>query len=262
MTERPLPQSHEFAPTVSCKVTADLFNETYPVGTRVRYWPLANDPKCFDTETRTPAWTLGHGDAVVSLVGFSGGVALDHLAHLAPVRKWLLANDNTPDECPGCGHTGDGPWPWWDGNEKCPKCGVAAVASAPWSRGLLHPNGYEGDEGLLMLRDGESPEDCIHRNELDVASDWRLVRARRAVVRPSQHPIFDMDSVLENLDEWVCDGNADEWHAPWGDQIIFGKDGAAQALAAALDAWAAVHLEVRGWVIHPEDRRRPKETNQ
>jgi len=28
-----------------------------------------------------------------------------------------------PGECPDCGHETDGPYPWWDGEGRCPKCG-------------------------------------------------------------------------------------------------------------------------------------------
>ena len=55
-------------------MTAFEFNAKYPVGTRVRYWPVL--PRegeraqydFTDTVTRTPAWEVG-GQAVVSIEG-------------------------------------------------------------------------------------------------------------------------------------------------------------------------------------------------
>jgi hypothetical protein len=67
-------------------MTADQFNALYPVGTPVVAYPLTrpedNQPEFFeklDTKTRKPAWTLGHGAAVVSVDGYAGGIALTHI---------------------------------------------------------------------------------------------------------------------------------------------------------------------------------------
>jgi hypothetical protein len=119
---------HPFAPTAD-PTSAAAWNESHPVGTRVRYWPVVDQPECFDATTRTPAWAVFDGTAwvvLVSIEGFTGGVALSHISPLAAEPRPELRPDNTPDCCPGCGHSGDGPWPWWDGDEKCPKCGVRA----------------------------------------------------------------------------------------------------------------------------------------
>lgn len=62
--------------------TAETWNETYPVGTRVRYWPIyppIDSVSAVDTVTRTEAWTLGDGSVVVSIAGKSGGVHLSHI---------------------------------------------------------------------------------------------------------------------------------------------------------------------------------------
>lgn len=85
-------------------MTADEFNAAHPIGTPVVAYPgLRPDdpfvtearkrrtarghanPACTDlykrleTVTRTPAWTLGHGDPVVSVDGYPGGIALTHI---------------------------------------------------------------------------------------------------------------------------------------------------------------------------------------
>lgn len=55
--------------------SAAEWNAQHPSGTRVRYrsHPSA-EPR--ETVTESEAWTLGHGEAVVSIGGQSGGVAL------------------------------------------------------------------------------------------------------------------------------------------------------------------------------------------
>ena len=64
------------------RISADEFNELYPVGTAVTYWPvLPAWPDCppRPTRTRTPAWKLSGGRPLVSVEGQSGGVALSHV---------------------------------------------------------------------------------------------------------------------------------------------------------------------------------------
>lgn len=56
--------------------TAEQWNERHPVGTRVRFRDSTNDLR---TVTRSAAWTLGGGTAVVAIEGKSGGVGLDFL---------------------------------------------------------------------------------------------------------------------------------------------------------------------------------------
>jgi hypothetical protein len=57
-------------------MTAEQWNEKYPMGTPVLYYPVRGDDFHRTTETRSEAWTLGHGDPVVKIVGQTGGVAL------------------------------------------------------------------------------------------------------------------------------------------------------------------------------------------
>ena len=68
-------------------MTADEFNALYPVGTLVVAYPGVRpehpvfnlDRDALTTRTRTPAWTLGHGAAVVSVEGYAGGIDLEHI---------------------------------------------------------------------------------------------------------------------------------------------------------------------------------------
>ncbi len=54
----------------------------FPVGTRVRYFPIAGEKTFSEHATRSAPWQLGHGQVVVALTGKSGGVAVEHLQKL------------------------------------------------------------------------------------------------------------------------------------------------------------------------------------
>jgi hypothetical protein len=80
---------------------ADQWNAAHPVGTPVHAWPIHRGDPPMITRTRTPAWTLGHGAAVVSVEGYAGGISLTHIEprdgndtwpHLdpAPTGKWTV----------------------------------------------------------------------------------------------------------------------------------------------------------------------------
>lgn len=60
-------------------MNAAEWNALYPVGTPVAAFPITRDEPPFLTTTRTPAWELGHGAAVVSVDGYAGGIALSHV---------------------------------------------------------------------------------------------------------------------------------------------------------------------------------------
>jgi hypothetical protein len=60
-------------------MTAEQWNEKYPVGTKVFYHPIIDEPEGRETKTRSEAWTLGHGAAVVKIEGLAGGVLLEAL---------------------------------------------------------------------------------------------------------------------------------------------------------------------------------------
>ena len=54
------------------------FNELVPIGTRVRYWPLAKDDRFVETRTRSEAWKI-RDHVSVMVEGTSGGVSVEHL---------------------------------------------------------------------------------------------------------------------------------------------------------------------------------------
>lgn len=66
---------------------ADEFNRWHPIGTPVIAYPsvrpehsaAASACKRLETVTRTPAWTLGDGEPVVSVEGYAGGICLSHI---------------------------------------------------------------------------------------------------------------------------------------------------------------------------------------
>jgi hypothetical protein len=60
-------------------LTADEFNERFPIGTPVRFFPIIDEPAHEVTKTRSEAWTLGHGAVVVKVEGRTGGVILEAL---------------------------------------------------------------------------------------------------------------------------------------------------------------------------------------
>lgn len=60
-------------------MTAERFNDTYPVGTPVRYWPGAREGDGQEPRRRTPAWEIS-GHSVVSVEGYAAGIALTHVA--------------------------------------------------------------------------------------------------------------------------------------------------------------------------------------
>lgn len=61
------------------KMTAEQASEMYPVGTKVRYYPVAGENNYEESVVRSSAWALGHGELVVKINGRAGGVAISHL---------------------------------------------------------------------------------------------------------------------------------------------------------------------------------------
>ena len=62
----------------------ERWTEMYPVGTRVRYWPIRHDvgdmeAEHYDCRTRSGPWLLGGHTVVMQISGWSGCVALAHL---------------------------------------------------------------------------------------------------------------------------------------------------------------------------------------
>lgn len=56
---------------------ARQWNADHPIGTAV--YLTRDDGSILDTTTRTPAWAISSGDAVVSVVGISGGYLLSRV---------------------------------------------------------------------------------------------------------------------------------------------------------------------------------------
>lgn len=61
-------------------MNASEWNAKHPVGTPVIYFSVQGElDNGFETKTRSEAWELGSGAAVVSISGRTGGVHLTHL---------------------------------------------------------------------------------------------------------------------------------------------------------------------------------------
>lgn len=63
------------------------FNRLYPIGTGVIYHPVIDEQEGLHTKTRSAAWNLSNGEAMVLVEGMSGGVSLTALS---------LATSDTP----------------------------------------------------------------------------------------------------------------------------------------------------------------------
>lgn len=87
------------------KLTANEWNAKHEVGTAVRYWPvLPPHPSAppVDTTTRSRAWELGDGTAVVSIVGRCGGVHLEHLELLMQKAEDTNMTNQAKCTCHSC----------------------------------------------------------------------------------------------------------------------------------------------------------------
>jgi hypothetical protein len=70
-------------------LTADQFNDRYPIGTPVIAYPgirpeyakTIGSDSCprLETRTRSHAWNLGHGEPVVLVDDYAGGISLEHI---------------------------------------------------------------------------------------------------------------------------------------------------------------------------------------
>ena len=59
---------------------SSIFNEKYPVNTKVKYYPLKGAETFTETTILSECWPLDSGDLVVKVAGKSGGVSIDHIA--------------------------------------------------------------------------------------------------------------------------------------------------------------------------------------
>lgn len=64
-------------------LSADKFNQKYPVGSCFHYFSIKGIPDSVEVVTRTEAWALGHGDVVVSVNGRAGGLHIEHMKPIA-----------------------------------------------------------------------------------------------------------------------------------------------------------------------------------
>lgn len=60
-------------------MSVEEFNAAHPIGTPVTFWPGAREGAGTASTTRSKAFTLGSGDAVVMVEGYPGGIALTHV---------------------------------------------------------------------------------------------------------------------------------------------------------------------------------------
>lgn len=81
----------------------DQFNSLVPFGTPVAYWPGVRRGPGVLSETRSAAWLLGDGVAVVLVEGYSGGIALTHVLPYPPGKPTPPAEDEGAD-VRGAGH--------------------------------------------------------------------------------------------------------------------------------------------------------------
>lgn len=120
------------------------WNEQYPVGTKVRYWPGRKEGPGTESKTRSTAWDLC-GSPVVMVEGRAGGIALTHVDVIelqrAPcddpdchegqiVERTCAGTEELRADGLGCGileqmHAGQDHEFEWDGEEHvydCPTC--------------------------------------------------------------------------------------------------------------------------------------------
>lgn len=64
------------------KLDEESFNQLFPVGTAVRYYPVAGRSEFIETQTRSECWSLGSGELVVLIKGRTGGVSIHHLVKI------------------------------------------------------------------------------------------------------------------------------------------------------------------------------------
>ncbi|MFD4394691.1 hypothetical protein [Kitasatospora sp. NPDC058478] len=119
-------------------LTAEQWNATYPVGTPVTAYPdLRPEHPAFaefrskrlETRTRSIAWNLGHGEPVVLIDDYSGGISLKHidLREEPCPAEFTPPSADAPMPCTKAAHPGDQwheaapvgdpgrSWTWQDG---------------------------------------------------------------------------------------------------------------------------------------------------
>ena len=61
------------------EVTAEEFNKKYPIGTKVKYFPILGCKEVKECKTTSEAWNLGHNEPVVKLDIGAGGYYLSNI---------------------------------------------------------------------------------------------------------------------------------------------------------------------------------------
>jgi len=51
----------------------------FPIGQKVKYFPVKCIDRFSEHEIRSEPWALGHGDIVIKVTGKTGGLSIDHL---------------------------------------------------------------------------------------------------------------------------------------------------------------------------------------
>lgn len=61
------------------RVTIEQATQQFPVGAKVRFFPIMGEATFEEAEVRSEPWQLGHGQVVVKITGRAGGVCIEHL---------------------------------------------------------------------------------------------------------------------------------------------------------------------------------------
>lgn len=62
------------------KLTVESVRANFPVGAKVKYFPIVRDKTEFSEHTvRSEPWALGHGDIVLKISDKAGGYSPEHL---------------------------------------------------------------------------------------------------------------------------------------------------------------------------------------
>jgi hypothetical protein len=96
------------------------WNIVHPVGSPVLAWPGTRDVEPLRTRTRSGAWTLPSGEAVVMVDGHAGGIALTHVDHDPTRREPPPAIEHRAPLCSLCDTE-----TYYEDGWRCDACGVS-----------------------------------------------------------------------------------------------------------------------------------------
>jgi hypothetical protein len=205
-------------------ITADQWNAAHPVGTPVLAWPGFLDDEPLSTRTRTPAWTLGHGDVVVSVDGYAGGIVLDHIevrdaddtTAETPVPDHTHPPFETCDTCDTCQGVVPGAPPTPDLDLDAIRADLSAARGIDWADRV---------EAQLRILDVHLPALLARVDELDAAAERLRDVARRADARAD-------DCARKAAEQ----GRARIAEQRQTEQVVAERDRARTALQATLDS--------------------------